>query len=103
MTQEQKDTLNEYARIKIDAGILDTKVEELKSQVLAIMEESGAEEIELADYGKLSIGSRRTYTYSKFIQDKDKDLKEAKKIEERTGSAEYQEKKFVLFKGLKEE
>jgi len=100
MTQQQKDTLTEYARIKIEASILDAKVEEMKGQVLAIMEESGAEEIELADYGKLSLGSRRKWEYSQPIKDREDALKEDKKNEERTGDATYTENKYVLFKEL---
>jgi len=102
ISQEKKDILNEYARTKTEAKIIEAKLDELNFQVLTIMEDSGAEEAELPEYGKLSLGSRRTWVYTQDLQNEEKNLKEAKKNEEREGHATYTEKKFVLFKGLKD-
>lgn len=102
ITQEQKDTLNEYAKIKSEIKLLEAKADELNPKVLEVMQTSEVEEIAIGDMGKLSLASRRTWKYSKNLQAAEKALKESKKIEEQTGKADYVEKHYVIFKGLKE-
>ena len=103
INQEQKDLLNQYAEIKKDIKLLEEKADILNPQVLDIMQEQGAEEIEIRDVGKLSLGSRRTWKYSAIVKEIDDKLKEQKKDEERRGVADYQEKHYVIFKTNKDE
>mgnify|MGYP001413835614 CR=1 FL=1 len=103
ITQEQKDVLNKYAEIKKDIKALEAMADELNHQVLELMEASGVEEIEIGDMGKLSMGSRRNWKYTDKVKALDEALKDQKKLEEQTGEAEYTEKKYVIFKGNKEE
>lgn len=103
ITQQNKDTLNEYANIKAEIKMLELKAEEINPIVLEIMRGAEVEEIEVGEHGKLSLASRRTWTYSKALQDAEKKLKEEKKVEERIGKADFTEKHYVIFKGNKEE
>ena len=102
ITQTQKDTLNEYAKIKSEIKILEEKADEYNTQVLEIMQSNELGEVELT-IGKLSLGSRRTWKYGPEIVEKEESLKSEKKIAEQTGvGATYVEKSYVLFKGNKE-
>lgn len=103
MTQEQKDTLNKYAEIKKEIKALEAKADLLNPQVLEVMRKQEAEEVTIGELGKLSIGSRRTWKYSKDIEDSQKYLKEKMKIEEQTGKADYVEKHYVIFTANKGE
>jgi len=102
LSQENKDLLNKYGSIKKDIKALEAMADELNPQVLELMEASGAEEIEIGDIGKLSMGSRRNWKYTEKVKSLDEALKDQKKLEEQTGLAEYTEKKYVIFKGNKE-
>jgi len=101
MKVEQKQILESYAELKLKAKELDAQLEELNPQVLEIMKESAVEEIEIGDLGKLTMASRRTWVYPEFIQEKEKELKKEKKEAEQTGSADYSEKHYVMFKEAK--
>lgn len=103
INQEQKDQLNEYARIKSEIKLLESKADELNPLVLQVIQDAEVEEIEISDLGKLSLASRRTWKYSLETQELEKKLKSEKKLEEQTGKAEFLEKKYVIFKGLKED
>lgn len=103
MKIEQKDLLNKYAELKLKAKALEQELEELNPQVLSIMQETAVEEIEVGDLGKLTMASRRTWVYPEFIQEKEKELKKEKKEAEQTGTADYSEKHYVMFKEAKVE
>lgn len=102
ISQENKDKLNEYASIKKDIKILEAKAELLNPEILELMEASGAEEIEIGDMGKLSMGSRRNWKYPADVISWEEDLKAKKKEAEQRGTAQYTEKKYVIFKSNKE-
>lgn len=103
ITPQQKDIINEYARIKSDIKLLEEKADELNPQVLEVMEANKVEEVEVSDLGKLSLGSRRTWKYSKEIQEEEAKVKEHKKLEEQTGEANYTEKSYIIFKVNKDD
>ncbi|MGK3946943.1 hypothetical protein ABK046_52325, partial [Streptomyces caeruleatus] len=71
MTQDQKDVLNNYAEIKKEIKALEAKADLLNPQVLEVMRQQEAEEVTIGEMGKLSLGSRRTWKYSKFITEKE--------------------------------
>jgi hypothetical protein len=96
--EQEKDILQEYAKIKQEIKLLESKAEELNPKVLEVMRGAEVEEIEIGEIGKLSLGSRRTWKYSQKLQEKEKELKAEKKVEEQTGLADYQEKHYVIFK-----
>jgi len=101
INQQQKDTLNSYAELKLDAKILEDKLEEMKGAVLEIMQSNELEEVELST-GKLSLGARRSWKYPEPIVAKEDELKAMKKEAEQRGTADYKENHYVLFKGFKE-
>lgn len=103
ISQEQKDVLNKYAEFKAQVKLWEVQVEALAPKVLEIMQANEVEEVDIAEKGKLSLGSRRAWKYSQKLQDLEKSLKEEKKVEEQTGKADYVEKHYVIFKPLTEE
>lgn len=104
INQEQKDVLNKYAQIKKDIKTLELLADELNPQALAIMQDNEVEEIAISDLGKLSMGSRRKWTYSLEIIEKEDALKAEKKEAEQTGiGASYVENHYIIFKGNKDE
>lgn len=103
INQQQKDIINEYARIKSDIKLLEEKADELNPQVLEAMGGNGIEEIEVSGLGKLSLGSRRTWKYTPQTIEEENSLKAAKREEEQTGEASYIEKHYVIFKANKDD
>jgi len=102
INQQQKDKLNEYAQIKKDIKILEAKAELLNPEILELMQENEVEEIAIGDMGKLSMSSRRNWKYPADVISWEEDLKAKKKEAEQRGTAQYTEKKYVIFKGNKE-
>ena len=102
ISQEKKDILNKYAQYKSEIKTLEETAEELKVQVLEIMQESGVEEIELPT-GKLTLASRRSWKYGPEVISKEKELKELKAKEEQLGIADYTENFYPVYKEAKEE
>jgi predicted phage-related endonuclease len=102
INQSDKDILNRYAEIKRDIKMLEEKADELNPKVVEIMELNDVGEVEIADLGKLALGSRRTWKYSREVEEEDKQVKEHKKLEEQTSAASYTEKSYVIFKTNKE-
>lgn len=103
MTQEKKDILNDYAKIKLEIKLLEEKAELLNAQALEIIQEAGVEEIEVGDLGKLLIGKRRKWTFPKDVEDWRKDLKEKEKEAQQRGTATYIENAYIIFSKNKEE
>ena len=102
INQQQKDQINKYAELKLAIKDLEKQASELNEEVCSILENNNLGEINLS-LGKLSLGSRRTWTYPKEIEDKEKSLKAEKKTAEQIGTADYVEKSYLLFKGNKDE
>lgn len=91
------ESLKEYANLKIEEKKIKDRIEELKPEVIKSMKM----EQEETDLGTFTITEKRTYTYSKEIQDKEELLKEQKKEEEQTGVAEYTVAPVLVFKAKK--
>jgi hypothetical protein len=102
MNTEQSNVLKEYAVIKAEIKALEEKAETLNPSVLAIMQDADVEELTLTDLGKLTLGSRRAWTYPEPILEKEKALKAEKKEAEQLGTATYEEKQYVIFKKISE-
>src|SRR4051812_43554782 len=102
ITTDQKEKLEKYAQVKEEIKTLETICEELNPEVLEIMRIQEVEEISIGDKGKLTLGERRTWTYSEDLQNAEKFLKEKRKTEERTGKADCTIKKYVIFKRIGE-
>jgi hypothetical protein len=98
MNDKQKAILNEYAELKLQAKELEYKMKGLNAEVLNIMSENSIDEIEIGEYGKLTMGARRTWIYPESITQREEDLKEEKKEMQQTGEADYIEKHYVTFR-----
>jgi len=101
LSQEKTDILNKYASIKTDIKSLEATADELKGQVLEIMQNEDVQEIELLS-GKLTLSSRRSWKYTLPVQEKEKELKELKKNEEMLGIAQYSELFYPVYSVNKE-
>jgi predicted phage-related endonuclease len=100
MNKEQKNILDEYAKLKIEIKALEEKADELNPKVLEALRENDLGEVQVSDLGVLTVATRRTWKYSPTLKEEEAILKEKKKNEERLGLANYEEKSFVTFKGL---
>ena len=98
LKEQDKEKLKKYSELKIKAKELESEIDELNKEVLEIMILEAVEEIQVSDLGKLILGSRRTWQYTKEVEKEEKALKELKKLQERTGAATYTEKFFPIFK-----
>jgi predicted phage-related endonuclease len=98
-----KETLNEYAEIKRQIKVLETRADELNPQILDYLKAEEVEEIELEDIGKITLAKRRSWTYTPETLELEKILKSTKKVEEQTGEASYIENAYILFKPLKKD
>lgn len=96
ITQEQKETLKRYADLKKEINVLDNRAEELKGEVLDILQTHELGEINVGN-DKISIGSRRAWKYTPQVKELKKALDERKKYEEQTGEADYTENFYPIF------
>lgn len=97
-----KDKLRDYAELKIEIARLQEKADELNNEVLSMMQDNELEEIEINGLGKLSLGSRRKWTYPENISSLEDELKSKKKEAEQVGTASYVENFYCIFKQNKE-
>lgn len=96
MTQQDKEKLNKFAQLKKDINTLEKQADELKEEVLNIMQMNDLGEVSVGD-DKITIGVRRTWKYTPELTQREKELKEEKKMQERIGEATYTEKFFAIF------
>jgi hypothetical protein len=101
MKQTEKDILNKYAELKTAMKGMEAEEKLLKSEVLDIMLNNEVEQVELIDWGTLTLNSKRSWKYSPEVADMTTQLKEQKVEEERLGVAKYTENHFTVFKGIK--
>jgi hypothetical protein len=98
MNKEQKNTLEEYAQLKIQIKALEEKASDLNPKVLDILQDNDLGEVKVGELGVLTVGKRRTWIYSPATMNLEALYKDKKKEEERLGVANYTEKPYVLFK-----
>lgn len=96
INQQQKEILESFASIKKEINILDNKAEDLKVQVLEIMQSNELGEVEVGN-DKISIGSRRSWSYSEVVKDLEKTFKDKQKEEQQLGTATYKENFYPIF------
>lgn len=97
-----KDLLTQYAEIKKEIKMLESKLEEIQPEVMQSFIDNELEELELKGYGTFIVAKKRKYIYSPTVQHLEVDLKEQKKLEEQNGDADYVENPYLVFKGQKE-
>lgn len=103
ITQEQKNKLTAYSELKLRIKELEAEADTLNPEVLDIMQMEGVEEVEVGDLGKLTLCSKRKWSYTPEVKAKEEELKGIKKRQEQTGEASYVETHYPKFNSSKEE
>lgn len=96
-----EEVLRKYAETKLLISGLEDKLEELKPQVIAIVDRLNPEDHEVAtDFGKFSNVQKRKYTYTEVVEAKTEELKLLKKEEEAKGIAPYVIEPYLKFSNV---
>lgn len=99
MTDEE--VLKKYAETKLLISGLEDKLEELKPQVIAIVDKLNPEDHEVAtDFGRFSNVQKRKYEYTEVVTSKTEELKQLKKEEEAKGIASYVIEPYLKFSNI---
>lgn len=92
------DKLNKLAELRIAEREIKSKIEEILPSITEeIVDLDSGTALEVSA-GTFTVSKRRTYKYSKAVEEKERIYKEAKKQEERTGKAPYTESTSIIFK-----
>ena len=94
-----KKLFERYAAIKMQISALEEEMEVLQPDLLAEMPEDTP--VELENIGTFSIGKRKKWTFPKEVEVVRQKLKEEEKLSQQTGTATYEENKFITFKVMK--
>lgn len=99
ISEQEKDALNEYAALKVEMRKNEKRLKELKPTVESVLLRVDAVDNPVqTKLGKFTLRIRRLWTYSDELTALDEQVKQAKKNEEATGLATYEEAKDVYFK-----
>lgn len=97
--EDIKTKLQEYANLKLQIANLEQKVEDMKPEIVAAVEQLNPEDhVVETDYGVFSMVAKRKYTYPEEIVAAEASVKELKKEAEAKGTATYVENPYLLFK-----
>ena len=91
--------IDQYIACKQQIAILEAQCDEIRPEIIAVMDLQHAEVMECGDKGTFLLQKRRTWKYPKEVQDLEATVKEQKKEAEQTGTATYEEKPVLVFKG----
>lgn len=89
--------IKEYESIKLQIKELETKAKELEPIVTEALESIEEDQIE-TDKGKFYFTNRKSWTYTKAVSEKEKEVKDLKKFEEESGAATCEEKKSLTYR-----
>lgn len=96
-----KDQLERYADLKIQAGLIKNELdflnEEILKQVAGFIEENEGQLPGIEGKGKFSVKKLKTWEYSDFVKKSEEAIKERKAEEQATGEATFTEKESVIF------
>ncbi len=97
MTLKDKDLYEQYMFMKSASRVIDERIDEVGNMIVEEMNRVGEIKKEF-EFGKFTIGSRKSYKYSPKVEELNEKVKVQKKIEEEDGTAEVTEKNYLLFK-----
>lgn len=92
----------EYADVKFQIKLLETKVEELKTTLLEEIKKTGEDKVE-NEYGKFTIGRRNNWTYSPKLTTLGNEVKSKQIDEQEKGIAKVKVTEFISFKEISNE
>ena len=93
----KKELFEELASLMTERAKLDERIESVRNQVSAEMEQNEVDKVE-SDYGNFYFVVRKKWTYCEAIQTAEEKLKAAKKKAEESGTATCEESKSLTFR-----
>lgn len=93
-----KELFKNYADIKNQIKDLTAKSKEIEKSVVEEMNNQEVEEVK-SDFGTFYFTTRKTWEYSEDIKILEEGMKKNKKMEEENGTAKFEEKKSLTFRG----
>ena len=97
-TQEQQSAMRRYENIKLQIKELEADLELVKPTVLEAVSALPEKTEVNMEHGVFSLVSRSTWKYSDAIKSSEESLKEAKKSEERDGTAKQTINNILMYK-----
>lgn len=97
-----KELLVQYAQLKIQEKELQSKIKELAPQILKSIDDSGADKVELSEYGSFSLVTTKKWKYSEAVKTAETVLEQLQEKEKADGTATFEENKQLKFFALKE-
>jgi len=91
---KKQELYQEYINIVNQIGELENKKKILTEQVMNKFHSEKLEKIE-ADNGLITLGKRNKWIYTRAVENKSNELKELKKVEEKTGVAKQEITEFL--------
>jgi len=96
--EEKVALLQVYSSLKANKDMLEDKIDELKPQIMAIIDEANPDEHEVqTEFGTFVNVQKRVYTYSDEVKKMEERVKEMKTEEEARGTAPYEIKPYMKF------
>lgn len=94
-----KETLIEYAALKVQKALLEDKIEAMQPEVERIVIETNPTDktVEVEGIGTFTMVSKRKYIYPAYVLEKEEAFKEAKKEAEAKGDAQATETTYLKF------
>lgn len=97
--KREKSMFEEYAQLMIQKNEIESKIDELKPQVLESLKNEEDEKV-TNTYGRLSIMRRKSWTYPEFVKQQEELYKTAKAKSESEGTATFTTSETVMFKQI---
>lgn len=97
--------MNKYeqlALLKLQIDVIQQEYDELKNEVMETMLADGIES-QRTQYGTISIGKRKAWSYPDYVREYELEFKEAQKRAKRDGEAEHSETPYLMFRPRSEE
>lgn len=88
-----------YASLKLQIFALEEEMESLQPDLLAEIPDDTP--VELENIGTFSLGKRKKWTFPQNVEETRTKLKEEEKLSQQTGTAVYEENKFITFKATR--
>lgn len=97
--ENKQEILKRYAEIKAEISALETLIDEMKPDIVQIVEAANPEDHEVVtDFGTFTVVQKRKYTYTPDVIKKEEEVKQLKKEQEAKGEAEYTILPYLMFK-----
>lgn len=86
-----------YAQLKKQEKAVEEELKRLQPLLIAEMEEAKADKVD-SEQGTFTLSAKKKWSYSEAVDRIEANLKEVKKTEQATGTAKYEESKYLVFR-----